>query len=78
MLLSKEGMLAFVQPTPPLKVVAVLRLEGVYEIAHHEWHLFDQLSDSGSLQIVLHLLEKQKENLAYVNLTWGPTPHTPS
>ena len=78
MFLSKEGMLAFVQPTPPLKGVAVLRLEGVHEIAHHEWHLFDQMSDSGSLQIVLHLLEKQKEKLAYVNLTWGPTPHSPS
>ena len=34
MFLSKEGMLAFVQPTPPLKRVAVLRLEGVHEIAH--------------------------------------------
>ena len=78
MFLSKEGMLAFVQPTPPLKGVAVLRLEGVHEIAHHEWHLFDQMSDSGSLQIVLHLLEKQKEKLACVNLTCGPTPHTPS
>ena len=54
-----------------------VRLEGLHEIAH-QWHLFDQLSDSGSLEIVLHLLEKQKENLAYVNLTWGPTPHTPS
>lgn len=77
MFLPKEGMLACVQPTPPLKGVAVLRLEGVHEIAH-QWHLFDQLSDSGSLQIVLLLLEKQEENLAYVNLTWGPTPHTPS
>ena len=77
MFLPKEGILAYVQPTPPLKGVAVLRLEGVHEIAH-QWHLFDQLSDSGSLQIVLHLLEKQKENLAYVNLTWGPTPHTRS
>ena len=36
------------------------------------------MSDSGSLQIVLRLLEKEKEKLAYVNLTWGPTPHTPS
>ena len=78
MFLSKEGMLAFVQPTPPIKGVAVLRLEGVHEIAHHEWHLFDQLSDSGSLQIVLHLLEKQKKNLAYVNVTGGPKWHTPS
>lgn len=77
MFLSKEGMLAFVQPTPPLKRVAVLRLEGVHEIAH-QWHLFDQLSDSGSLQIVLHLLEKQKDNLPYVNVTWGPIRHTPS
>ena len=74
MFLSKEGILAFVQPTPPLKGVAVLKLEGVHEIAHHEWHLFDQMSDSGSLQIVLRLLEKEKEKLAYVNLTWGPTP----
>ena len=49
----------------------------MYEIAH-QWHLFDQLSDSGSLQIVLHLLEKQKENLAYVNVTWGLIWHTPS
>ena len=70
MFLSKEGILAYVQPTPPLKGVAVLRLEGVHEIAH-QWHLFDQLSDSSSLQIVLHLLEKQEENLAY-DLTWGP------
>ena len=70
MFLSKEGILAYVQPTPPLKGVAVLRLEGVHEIAH-QWHLFDQLSDSSSLQIVLHLLEKQEENLDY-DLTWGP------
>ena len=48
MFLSKEGILAYVQPIPPLKGVAVLRLEGVHEIAH-QWHLFDQMSDSGSL-----------------------------
>ena len=77
MFLPKEGMLACVQPTPLLKGVAVLRLEGVHEIVH-QWHLFDQLSDSGSLQTVLHLLEKQKDNLAYVNVTWGPIWHTPS
>ena len=77
MFLPKEGMLACVQATPPLKGVAVLRLEGVHEKAH-QWHLFDQLSDSSSLQIVLHLLEKQKENLAYANATWVPIPHTPS
>ena len=70
MFLSKEGILAYVQPTPPLKGVAVLRLEGVHKIAR-QWHLFDQLSDSSSLQIVLHLLEKQEENLDY-DLTWGP------
>ena len=77
MFLPKEGMLPCVQPTSPLKGVAVHRLEEVLEIAH-QWHLFDQLSDSSSLQIVLHLLEKQKENLAYVNATWVPIPHTPS
>ena len=34
MFISEEGMLACVQPTPPLKGVAVHRLEGVHEIAH--------------------------------------------
>ena len=77
MFLSKEGMLTFVQPTPSLKGAAVLRLEGVHEIAH-QWHLFDHLSDSGSLQIALHLLEKQKDNLPDVNVTWGAIRHTPS
>ena len=75
MFISKEGMLACVQPTPPLKGVAVHRLEGVHEIAH-QWHMFDQLLDSISLQIVLHLLEKQKENWGYVDVTWGRIPHT--
>ena len=59
MFLPKEGMLACAQPTPPLKGVAVLGLKGVHEIAH-QLHLFDQMSDSSSLQTVLHLLEKKR------------------